>query len=168
MCALESFITTLLIDAYEDRDVAIYNVPGAYLHADIPKDKLLLMIFREQFVDIICGVNPDFKQHVRTIKGKKVFYVTVQQAIYGCIESALLWYKCYTEKFEKEGFKINPYDKCVANKMIDGYQCTLVWYVNDTKVSHKSAKVVDEILEIMKGYFGKLTITRGKEQQFLG
>eukprot|EP00957_Ditylum_brightwellii_P014342 1079502-Ditylum_brightwellii.AAC.1 len=42
-CALESFITTLLIDAYEDRDMAIYDVPGVYLHTDIPKDKLLLM-----------------------------------------------------------------------------------------------------------------------------
>eukprot|EP00957_Ditylum_brightwellii_P175367 13349672-Ditylum_brightwellii.AAC.1 len=65
---------------------------------------------------------------------------------------------------EKEGFKINPYDECVANKMIDGHQCTLVWYVYDNKVSHKSTKVVDEILEMMKGYFGKLAITRGKEQ----
>eukprot|EP00957_Ditylum_brightwellii_P132962 10138227-Ditylum_brightwellii.AAC.1 len=51
--------------------------------------------------------------------------------------------------------------------MIDGHQCALVWYVDDNKVSHKSAKVADEILEMMKRYFGKLTITQSKEQQFL-
>ncbi len=52
------------------------------------------MVFRDKFVDIICEVNPEFKQHVRTDKkGKKILYVKVQQAIYGCIESALLWYE---------------------------------------------------------------------------
>ena len=33
--SLESIITTLLIDAHEGRDVAIFDVPGAYLHADL-------------------------------------------------------------------------------------------------------------------------------------
>ena len=30
---------TLLIDAHEDRDVAIFDVPGAYLQAEMPKEK---------------------------------------------------------------------------------------------------------------------------------
>jgi hypothetical protein len=119
-------------------------------------------------VDILCDVNPYFKKDIRIVNEKKVLYVQVFQAIYGCIESALLWYKFYTEILEKEGFKINLYDKCVANKIIKGKQCTLVWYVDDNKVSHEDPQVVTQILEIIKSYFGKLTITRGKSQQFLG
>ena len=42
------------------------------------------------------------------------------QAIYRCIESALRWYELYSDTLMKEGFEINPYNRCVANKVIDG------------------------------------------------
>ena len=36
---LEGLFTTLVIDAYEGREVATFDVLGEYLHADMPKDK---------------------------------------------------------------------------------------------------------------------------------
>ena len=69
---------------------------------------------------------------------------------------------------EKEGFAINPYDKCVANKVINGEQCTIVWYVGDNKVSHKDPKIVDEVIELMIVHFGDLTVSRSNKHQFLG
>ena len=44
------------------------------------------------------------------------------------------------------GFKINPYDPCVANKMIEGSLCVIAWCVDDNKISHKNPKVVDDII----------------------
>ena len=167
-CAMESLIATLVIDAYEGRDVGVYDVPGAFLQSDIPKDKKLLMTIRGEFVDIMCDVNPEYKEHVRVVNGKKVLYVQVLQAIYGCIESALLWYNFYATTLEKEGFKINPYDRCVANKMIKGKQCTLVWYVDDNKVSHADPAVVTDVIKMVSSYFGELAVTRGDEHTFLG
>ena len=52
------------------------------------------------------------------------------------------------------GFIINPYDRCMANKMINGKQCTIVWYVDDNKISHVDKNVVTDILEKLKGHFG--------------
>ena len=86
---------TLLIDAHEDRDVAIFDVPGAYLQAEMPKEKKLLMKFRDEFVNIMCEVNPEYKKYVVKENGKEVLYVKILRAIYGCIESALLWYELY-------------------------------------------------------------------------
>ena len=40
------------------------------------------------------------------------------------------------------GFKLKPYDPCVANKTINGKQLTLVWHVDDIKASHVEAEVV--------------------------
>ena len=37
--SLEAIITTLIIDAYERRDIAIADVHGAYLHAKMPNGK---------------------------------------------------------------------------------------------------------------------------------
>ena len=31
---------------------------------------------------------------------------------------------------ENEGFVINPYDPCVANKIVDGKQFTVAWHVD--------------------------------------
>ena len=36
---------------------------------------------------------------------------------------------------------VNPYDPYVANKIVNGSQCTVVWHINDLKVSHKDEAV---------------------------
>ena len=43
-----------------------------------------------------------------------------------------------------------------------------MWYVDDDKVSHVDDKVVTEVIDLMKGHFGDLTVTRGKTHHFLG
>ena len=43
-CAMESLMTTLIIDALEKRDVAIFDVPGAFLQTEMPKDKNVLLV----------------------------------------------------------------------------------------------------------------------------
>ena len=88
--SLESIITTLVIDAYEGRYTAIADVPGAYLHAEMPQDKLVLLKLKGQFVGIMCQINPEYKQYVRYEGKTKVLYLKVLRAIYGCLESALL------------------------------------------------------------------------------
>ena len=58
---------------------------------------------------------------------------------------------------------LNPYDTCVANMTIDGHQCTIAWYVDDTKISHKSSSVVTQVIERIESKFGKMAVTRGKK-----
>lgn len=158
----------MLIDAYGDRDVAIFDVPGAYLQARMPEGKKILMKFRGEFVDTMCEVNSKYKQYVAEENGKRVLYVRVLRTIYGCIESALLWYELYMKTLKGMGFTLNPYDKCVANKVINGKQCTITWYVDDNKLSHDDPKVVKEVLENINEHFGDLVIYRGNEHNLLG
>jgi len=72
---------------------------------------------------------------------------------------------------EARGFVINEYDWCVANKMINGTQCTIVWHVDDLKLSHIDPKVVDEIIASLQSEYGKIskmTVRRGKIHDYLG
>ena len=167
---LESLVTTLLIDAYEQRDVAIFDIPGAFLQAKLKKNgnERTLMKLEGDFVDIMCDINPEHKPNITYENGKKTLYMEIMQAIYGCLESSLRWYEFYSETLKAEGYVINPYDKCVANKEIDKNQCTIIWYVDDNKVSHKDTKVVDDVLEMIRGHFGDITVSRGEEHTFLG
>jgi hypothetical protein len=66
------------------------------------------------------------------------------------------------------GFELNPYDPCVANKMINGKQCTIAWYVDDTKISHVDHKVVSHVIQQLEERFGKMTVKRGSGHVFLG
>ena len=64
-----------------------------------------------------------------------------------------------SDKLVSWGFTINPYDQCVANKQINGKQCTIVWHVDDLKIVRLNKK------------FGKespLTTNRGKILEYLG
>ena len=82
---------------------------------------------------------------------KKVLYLRVLRALYRCLESALLWYDLYSSTLVKHGFKINPYNRCVANKVIKNKQCTIVFYVDDNKISYVASEVVTDVLNILKG-----------------
>jgi len=44
-------------------------------------------------------------------------------------------------------FKLNEYDKCAANKTMKGKQCTIIWHVNELKISHVDIDMVGDIIE---------------------
>ena len=165
---LETVHASFCIDAHEKRFSAITDIPGAYLHAGIPDDKEILLKFVGQFVDILCRVNPEYSQYVRYENNVKVLYVKVLRAIYGCIFSALLWYELFSSTLEEMGFKINPYDRCVANKTVNGKQCTIIWYVDDLKISHVEKEVVMDVVTRLQEKFGDLKVQTGPKYSFLG
>ena len=49
---------SLTVDAHELRKVTVFDVPIAYLQTDLPKDKFVLLMLEDQFVDIMCSINP--------------------------------------------------------------------------------------------------------------
>ena len=166
--SMEDLYLTFLIAAYEGRKVVSFDIPGAFLQGEMTEDKLLLLKFRGDFVDMMCDVNPEHKKNVIFENGKKVLYMKIIRGIYGCIEAALQWYKCYTEVLEKEGFVLNSYDRCVANKMIDGNQCTIAWYVDDNVMTHKSEKVLKNVFSKICEAFGDMKLNTGDHHEFLG
>jgi hypothetical protein len=157
---------SIMIDAYEERDVATADVAGAYLHAD--QDDFTLIKLEGASVDIMCDVCEEYKEFVTYENGKKVLYLRLLKALYGCVKSALLWYELFTGTLTHMGFELNPYDTCVANKIVNGKQCTIAWFVDDNKISHVDSKVVTEVIEKIEERFGKMTVTRGKKHVFLG
>ena len=75
------------------------------------------------------------------------------KALYGCIESVLMWYNLYNGTLEKEGFVLNINDKCTENKIINGKQCTIQWYMDDNKLTHVSDEVITGVIDIIKKHF---------------
>jgi len=164
---LEAFVATLAVDAVESRDVATADIAGAYLKADQPDHVMIKM--RGPAVQAILRVDSrKYKPYVSKEKGEEVLYMKLLKAMYGTLTAALLWYQMFARTLVSIGFVINRYDTCVANKMINGSQFTICWYVDDLKLSHVDKREVTKMLEILKDKFHKLTITRGSRHTYLG
>ncbi|KAG7342125.1 reverse transcriptase RNA-dependent DNA polymerase [Nitzschia inconspicua] len=122
-------------------------------------------------VEILCEIDPRYHKYVVYEKGQKVLYVHLIKALYGMLVSAMLFYKKLKQDLIDYGFEINPYDPCVANKIVNGKQLTITWHVDDLKVSHMQPSVVTEFMDWVKkmyGQIGEVKITRGKVHEYLG
>jgi hypothetical protein len=164
--ATDALLISILIDAYEGRDVATADVAGAYLNAYM-RD-FVIMKFTGDSVRLLCEINPTHRAFVVSENGVPTLYVRLIKALYGCVQSALLWYELFTQTLESMGFVLNPYDHCVANCLVEGSQCTICWYVDDTKISHKDPAVVTAVIHKLESHFKKMKVTRGDHHVFLG
>ena len=68
--------------------------------------------------------------------GKSILYTKLQKYLYEYIRSELLFYKNFPIDLQEMGIVTNPYDPCVMKNMVDGRQSTIVWHVDDPKLSY--------------------------------
>ena len=164
---------TGVIDAHEDRDIMSADVPNAFIQAELLRKckERVIMKITGVLVDILLKMSPDvYHGYVVVENGKKVIYVEVLRAIYGMLESALIWYRKFREDLEEIGFIFNPYDACIANRMINGKQHTIRFHVDDLLSSHKQREINDKFLEWLNMKYGEhreVTATRGNKHDYL-
>jgi hypothetical protein len=174
--ATESLILTCVINAIEKRDVATCDIPGAFMQSDM-KGKVVMKL-EGVMAEVILKIDPKkYEKFIVQENGKDVIYVILTKALYGTLQAALLFWQNLSTQLQEWGYVINPYDFCVANKIINGKQCTIVWHVDDLKISHVDPKVVTTMLNLLDEKYGQeivggvrapITFTRGKKHEYLG
>ena len=150
--------------------MATVDIPGAFMQADMVG--VVHMKLEGKIADLLAEVEPDlYKRYMIRVNGKSVLYVKLRKALYGTLQAAMIFWQDLTKTLTDWGFVTNPYDRCVAKKIIDGSQCTILWHVDDLKISHKSKDVVSSVIGYLSGRYGKeapLTVKRGKVHRYLG
>ena len=139
--------------------------------ADI--DELLHVRFTGELVSMLLQIdNEMYKYYVMVEKGEQVMYMELLKALYSTLHAAhLFWQKLSKQLIDVWGFTPNRYDDCVVNKTINGHQMTVVWHVDDLKVSHMDAKEVEKFIKQMEEAFGEdtpLSVSCGKIHNYLG
>ena len=166
----EALFITCLVDAIENRYVATCDIPGAFMHSDI--DEQVHLKLEGEIAELLVKVDPTYADFVTHEKGKTVIYTELSKALYSTLQAALLFWKNLSEFLIKDqGFKVNPYDWCVVNKVINGKQCTIGWHVDDLKISHADKQIVEEIITGLNERYGKetpISVHRGQVQEYLG
>jgi hypothetical protein len=142
---MESVLLTSLVDAQENCDVAIVDIPNAFIQMVVEDDEdKVVMRIRGHMVDVFVKVAPRvYGPYVSTNKqSRKQLLVECLNAIYRTMVASLLYYCKFTRSLKNQGYVMNPYNPCVWNKMIEKKQITICFYVDDCKVLHKSAELL--------------------------
>ena len=146
----ESILLTCIIDALEGRDVAVVDIPNAFIQTHIEKEQDMAIIqMHGVLVDILLEITSEIYEPFVHINKKRVKQLLLQchNAIYGTMLTSLLYYKKFVKSLLSIRFEINPYDPCIANKMINSKQMTICFHVGDCKLSHHNCKAVNDFIE---------------------
>ena len=156
--SLEALMISVAIGAAEGRCVISMDIPNAFVQTEVGNDKdgnRIILILRDEIALILVDLDPDvYRDALEFHNGRPVLYLHVRRAIYGMLQSALLFYEKFLADLKEYGFVPNPYDPCVANKIVDGEQMTIVWHVDDVMAMHVEHKALDEFAEWADNKYG--------------
>jgi len=161
--AMQSIMMGLTIAAREKRGIAVADIKGAYLNADMTEE--VHMELEPMLTKMIINISPEAKEFVDD-KGRLT--VRLEKALYGCVQSARLWYNTLSGFLETVGFKKNETDKCVMNKMVNGKQLTVMIYVDDLLITCESQAAIQELAEQLRLEYGEIKLQQERDMSYLG
>ena len=102
----EGVMTMCATEAHLGIDVACIDVPGAFFHAKT--DEEILIPLKGSLAEMMAMVKPQMYHKYITYdsKGEAILYVKLNKALYGLLQSALLFYKKLLGDLVSKGFKL--------------------------------------------------------------
>ena len=140
------------------------DIAGAYLNAEM-KGKKVYMVLDPMMSSFLCELDPSYKEYLRH---DNTLVVLLTRALYGCIESAKLWYNNLKATLVGYGFKMNNKDNCVFCKTVRGKQLTVCFHVDDLMITCEDKSAVEDLLVHLERTYKTITINRGEVQNYLG
>ena len=153
------------ISAKEGRSIVTVDVQSAYLNASI-SDKPVYMRVEPALAQVACIIKPEWKRY---LDHSGALFVKLRKALYGCVESAALWYKDLRGTIISAGYTASKIDPCVYfKKDKDGKCIHVVTHVDDIKIMSQSEELIQEFLKTLRDKDTHLTINEGKKHNYLG
>ena len=153
--------------ASEGRAAATMDFPGAFLQATMPSDQAVFVRIPKDLATVLHMAYPEIYGPFYT-PGHKWLFVRLRKAMYGCVQSALLWYQEFVKIFESLGFKVNTYEHCVLNRFGSQGRITVLVHVDDAFVTAPSERHIDRLVMEIQKLYPQLTVHRGKKLPYLG
>lgn len=162
--AVSSIFVVTAIAAYEKRKVKTLDFTAAYLNAQMKKK--VFMKINKTITNFLLELKGDWSPFV-DIKGELT--VRLKKALYGCLESAVLWYEKLVSFMKSIGFNVSGYDKCVLFKIYDdGTHFLVIIYVDDLFMTCIVEKYIDELVDLIRNEFKEVTVNNESIFTYLG
>jgi Reverse transcriptase (RNA-dependent DNA polymerase) len=158
--------SVLAIAAHEGRHAAVVDIGGAFLNAEMKTGVDVHMRLDRTMSELMTRLRPDYERY---LDSRGCVTVILDRALYGCVESAALWYENLSATMAALGDERNRYEICVFNKRdADGTQCTATVHVDDLLIVSTSKDMIDHLTEGLKNRYGEISSIRGLVLNYLG
>ncbi len=153
------------IAAKENRHVVTADISSAYLNAPQPESSPVFGLLDKRIAESFCRLYP---RYIPFRRGDGSLIIKLRKAVYGCVESAKLWYEHISGTLRDLGLKHNPVQPCTFN--IGGHddQLTVGLFVDDMKITCRDENRIDTFLKQLESRYGQMKITRGSIHSYLG
>ena len=162
--ALTSVIAMAALAAREGHHVMTLDHKAAYLNARMEGPPVEMMLSPE-VSEILCTIDSKYRRYIR--KDGKIA-VRLKKALYGCVQSAVLWYRELSSTLEQLGFQKNPYDICSFTRMSNGAIDKILVYVDDLFITSKTEDALQKIANALGAKYPTVTVKTGLQHDFLG
>lgn len=165
--ATSSVLIVAAIAAHEGRHVMTMDIGGAFLNASLKGTGILVHMRLDKLMSsILIKLDPSY---ARFLEPNGTMVVQLDKALYGCVEAASLWYKELVSKLKAYGFKENPYDCCVFNKLGEnGEQITIVLHVDDLMVTCIVKAELVKFQKYLSGVYADTKVHEGLVLDYIG
>ena len=153
------------IAAKENRKAVTLDIGGAYLNASMGEHEVHMRL-EPLMASILSRLAPAKYSDFVCEDGSLI--VRLNKALYGCVQSARLWYNHLSGTLKSMGFECNPLDKCVFNKVVDGAQCTMCLHVDDLLITCESDAIIESVFGQLQQRYKEVKIQRGPRVSYLG
>ena len=145
------------------RLVSTKDVGSAFLNAKM--ERTVHMTLQPSIAKSLIKIKPSYKTSLRD---NGTLVVRLDKALYGCIESSILWYNDLSKLLKSVGFTENARDKCVLNVNREECQLTVYIYVDDLFCTSKSRANLDWIDGVLREKYKEVSSNEGEVHNYLG
>jgi hypothetical protein len=163
--SLTFLLMEVVMAARERRKVATMDVGNAFVKATMDGEEEVLVNLDQISAALLIQIDPTFK---RFLNERMEMTVLLKKALYGCLQSARLWFELLVKELMAFGYVQNPVEPCVLNKDIGGKQSTLLLHVDDIMVLSQVAEEISALHKHLESRFDKVTLHEGVKHNYLG
>lgn len=159
---LTTVLTVVVIAVKKKYFVVTADVAGAFLNA-ILKNKNLYMRLDPTLAAILVEMDSSYRNYL--LKDGSLI-VKLEKALYGCIESAKLWYELLAKTLMEYGLIQSSYDPCLFFSQSRDMYVTI--YVDDILIAAEMEADARNLLKFLQKKFKNITLNEGSIISYLG
>ena len=161
---LVSVMIMLAVAAHLGMKGSTHDVGTAYLNADMSGEEVHMMLDRVM-TELLTQIKPEYTKFV---DDKGQICMKLDKALYGCIQSARLWYERLKSSLLEWGYVTHEQDPCVFTKQADSGLVTLLVHVDDILCLSKDASEHSKFADQLKDEFKDTKSDLSDVQSYLG
>ena len=172
-----SIVSGVKIALIEKRKISTIDIASAYLNADLPisttpeghKFRRLLCV-KDTLLETFLKLKPEWKEYVSEGEGyrnrhKGCLFLVISKALYGLLESGLLWYDKICQSLSNLSLIQSYSDPCVWH---DHKGTSIILYVDDLLLLCKDDKSERQIIDGLTNDYKRITYKHGQNLDYLG